>query len=82
MQWWWFISDIHPTEKGKFLSNIISLGLHNRNDNGRQGPGDGDAASPQDEHEIEQKQQQPGAGGASSLQHHQVGADPEEQSLS
>ena len=54
-------------------------GLHNRDDNGRQRPGDGDAAAPQDEHEAEQEQQQPGTSGAPSLQHHQVGADSEEQ---
>ena len=59
--------------------NLLSCsGLHNRDDNGRQGPRDGDAAAPQDEHEAEQEQQQPGTSGASSLHYHQVGADPEE----
>ena len=61
----------------RFPFNIA--GLHNRVDNGWQRSGDSDAAAPQDEHEAEQEQQQPGTSGASSLQHHQVGADPEEQ---
>ena len=52
------------------------LGLHTRDDNGWQRQGDGDAAAQQDEHEAEQEQQQPGTSGATSLQHHQVGAVP------